>query len=316
MKKLLFSAAAVAAVVLLLAQKLPRYREKAPGSVQKVPSVLESYGEIETQGKNPLLVRTGQGRALVLLKGAHLLVMEDSEVEVAEAKVKLLKGRAELWGRAELELPSGAWKVNGRVFIKDGDFVCCEGRAEGKERLRAGQVFQDGKVANCRKPVPVRVNVETNILRVSLKVPSEVEVASEPFFVRPVLKKEGVVSLQHRLPNGLYYLRAFAQGALCCPVSETFQVRWLQEKLRQIDKTPPLLKATITAKGRVVIIKGQTEIGVRVFVNGEPVEVDSQGNFYCTLTFDTMGEHKISLKAVDEAGNVSRMEKTVIILGE
>ncbi len=316
MKKLLFSAAVVAAVVVLLMQKLPGYRQKPSSRVQKLPLVLESHGEVDVQGGSPLTVRTGQGRALVLLRGGHLLVMENSEAEVGEAKVKLLKGRAELWGKAVLELASGAWKVEGRVFVRDGDFVCCEGRVEGKETLKAGQVFQGGKVIKGESPSPVKAGVEANLVTLTLKVPSEVEVASDPFFVRPVLRKEGVASLQQRFPNGLYYVRAFPQGTLCCPASETFQVRWFQEKLRQIDKTPPLLKATITAKGRVVIIKGQTEIGVRVFVNGEPVEVDSQGNFYCTLTFDTMGEHKISLKAVDEAGNVSRMEKTVIILGE
>ncbi len=82
------------------------------------------------------------------------------------------------------------------------------------------------------------------------------------------------------------------------------------------DSTVPKLILTSPAEGSwtnisQVEVKGITEIGATVYVNGEPVPTYS-GRFASTL-FLTEGENRISVDAVDRAGNVMPLVRTVVL---
>jgi len=65
-------------------------------------------------------------------------------------------------------------------------------------------------------------------------------------------------------------------------------------KLKQIPSSVVVNKA--------LLIKGQTEKGVLLYLNEEPIYQDEQGNFAETLYFKTIGERKIELKAIGVNG--------------
>ena len=82
------------------------------------------------------------------------------------------------------------------------------------------------------------------------------------------------------------------------------------------DSTVPKLILTSPQDGSwtnisQVEVKGITEIGATVYVNGEPVPTYS-GRFASTL-FLTEGENRISVDAVDRAGNVMPLTRTVVL---
>ncbi|MBC7225868.1 MAG: FecR domain-containing protein [Thermoflexales bacterium] len=82
------------------------------------------------------------------------------------------------------------------------------------------------------------------------------------------------------------------------------------------DTTPPgilrlLEPAMPEVSGETVTIRGETEVGVRVRLNGEPIPVDPAGMFTTRWTLQP-GENQMTLESCDEAGNCTRLEFVLI----
>jgi len=86
-------------------------------------------------------------------------------------------------------------------------------------------------------------------------------------------------------------------------------------QILQLWKNPPKLKieGPLTPTGNLVIIKGSTDLGVNLTINGEEVNVDSSGNFMHILRFNTIGEHSIRIVARNLSGAEKVFTKNVII---
>jgi len=86
-------------------------------------------------------------------------------------------------------------------------------------------------------------------------------------------------------------------------------------QILQLWKNPPKLKieSPLTPTGNLVIIKGSTDLGVNLTINGEEVNVDSSGNFMHILRFNTIGEHSIRIVARNLSGAEKVFTKNVII---
>ena len=74
-------------------------------------------------------------------------------------------------------------------------------------------------------------------------------------------------------------------------------------KLRQIP--------SIIVVNKPLLIKGQTEKGVLLYLNDEPIYQDEQGNFEETLYYKTVGERQIELKAIGVNGKEQTLVYTV-----
>ena len=88
-----------------------------------------------------------------------------------------------------------------------------------------------------------------------------------------------------------------------------------------VDTVPPVLNVTspdaglITNKSTVVVAgttNDATSSPVTLTVNGNKVSVGSNGSFSTTVTLSE-GENTITIKAVDQAGKVSRVTRTVTL---
>jgi hypothetical protein len=77
------------------------------------------------------------------------------------------------------------------------------------------------------------------------------------------------------------------------------------------DRTPPdLVLQPPQQLGHMFIVEGRTEAGASVTINGEPVEVDSGGNFRKAVEVRDTGWTELVVAAVDPSGNrTERREK-------
>ncbi len=83
----------------------------------------------------------------------------------------------------------------------------------------------------------------------------------------------------------------------------------------QLWKTPPPLELTapLEPSGNIVIVKGKTDLGIRLTINGSEVPVDHSGSFMYILKFMSIGEHTVSIKARNLSGAESTIERKIII---
>jgi hypothetical protein len=73
------------------------------------------------------------------------------------------------------------------------------------------------------------------------------------------------------------------------------------------------LKGPLVPTGNLLIIKGKTDLGVKLTINGEYVTIDSNGNFMHIISFKTIGEHNIIITSRNLSGAETKLMRKVII---
>ena len=117
---------------------------------------------------------------------------------------------------------------------------------------------------------------------------------------------------------GSYYWRVATLGA------ERLRSEWSTPRVFRattgprvealVDTTPPRLEVgRPTQMGNFFLIQGVTEAGVTVTVNGEPVEVSSDGTFKKAVALNREGWNTIVTRATDPAGNTAEDRKSVYV---
>jgi len=93
-----------------------------------------------------------------------------------------------------------------------------------------------------------------------------------------------------------------------------FQIKNLLQ-VRKLWKTPPILKIQepLTPTGNLVIVKGKTNLGVKLTINNEIVRLDNQGDFTHIVSFSSIGEHTITIIAENISGAKTKITKDVLI---
>ncbi len=86
-------------------------------------------------------------------------------------------------------------------------------------------------------------------------------------------------------------------------------------QILQLWKNPPnlTLNGPLVPTGNLLIIKGRTDLGVKLTINGEHVTVDPNGNFMHIISFKTIGEHDIIIISKNLSGAETRLMRKVII---
>ncbi len=275
--------------------------------------VVETWGEVSVKrDEGKLAVETGNGRALVLSGKGLFLVRENSRAEFAQNRVLLSAGAVEFSGEGFLKNPKFPCPFQGEGLLLEDRVFVVEGKACGLEK---GKGYNGEKTWEIKLP-SLEVRKTPSGVLVSAASPLRLEISNDPFFVSQELRLRLSSSKILKLRNGVHYLRACLEPAGPCSPPQVVEIKELQAQLKRIDKTPPKLEVSITPKGRVVIIRGITEVGVKVFVNGKRVPVETSGRFFHTLEFDNPGPKLVVVEAVDSAGNVSRTSKEVVVYGD
>jgi len=145
-----------------------------------------------------------------------------------------------------------------------------------------------------------------------------VQVSGSAFFVEFQEKKKNNTILTVKVPAPAdYYWRVAAvdakgnQGPWSTPNPCKFRVVPPGEAAR-LDKTPPPLKVTPgNPTSNACIIRGVTEPGAIVTIDGEQAYTNEDGSFYANITLKQVGVNQVIVKAVDPFGNET-IEKILI----
>lgn len=282
------------------------------------PILISSYGDAEVKRMDHgMLVTTQEGRVEVELSKAYFQIGPNSEMVVGEDNSELRKGYIEFSGEGEVKVPNGDFVFSGRGFLSMEGVFILKGQGDvGGVKLMKGEAYYQGNKVRLSHP-PLEVSALESFLEIKSPLPSIVEISRDPLFPRPEISQ--LISSRRRflLKRGIYYVRACWNSPFFhCTDFQRVKIKNLKAQLRKIDKTPPSLQVTITPKGRVVIISGKTEVGVNLFINGTPIRIESDGSFYSTLEYNSTGIKKITVEAVDSAGNRTIKEKEVVIYGD
>ncbi|TSD87203.1 hypothetical protein FFK22_018590 [Mycobacterium sp. KBS0706] len=113
------------------------------------------------------------------------------------------------------------------------------------------------------------------------------------------------------LPPGTYYWRVSALDAFGLPGQRSAPWRFSVA----MDTAPPFLRLDAPGEGAIerdaaIEIRGETEPGATVAVNGRPVEVAASGRFAGPMTASE-GENRVEVVAADAAGNVTRLMRGI-----
>lgn len=92
--------------------------------------------------------------------------------------------------------------------------------------------------------------------------------------------------------------------------SKTIHLSFLSEKPK-LDLREPEDNKSITGGDKKVMVSGSTSAGIRVFINGGQTIVDKDGNFSLNLDINE-GENTIAVKASDDAGNFTEIQRRVV----
>lgn len=140
------------------------------------------------------------------------------------------------------------------------------------------------------------------------------EVAADPAFNQMQITEWGIRDTMFRtetLPPARYYWRVAALDQLGLPGTWSTP----RDFTLRLDNTPPFLTLLAPLDGALVSapeieILGATEISAALSLNGEAVTTGSDGSFVRNTAL-VPGENRITVEAVDPAGNISRRSVTV-----
>lgn len=124
--------------------------------------------------------------------------------------------------------------------------------------------------------------------------------------------KEGAFSFfDVEINDGLniFTVKADAGGGVESLPSKAVSIKFLKTAPK-IEITEPSDQANFSQKDNTITIRGRTDPASIVTVNGQKALVTSDGTFNYLFPL-TDGDNKISVEAIDEAGNKTTVEKTV-----
>jgi hypothetical protein len=138
------------------------------------------------------------------------------------------------------------------------------------------------------------------------------ELAFDPAFQRMKLSRWGLKDTSFQtgeLEVGTYYWRVAALDKFGLPGERGAVWRFHVH----VDQMPPFLMIAeppedATVARSPITVRGQTEPGVRLLLDGKPVQVDGDGRFEAEIAADP-GEDRIFLQATDRAGNVTERHR-------
>jgi len=138
------------------------------------------------------------------------------------------------------------------------------------------------------------------------------EIGADQSFETMLVSEFGLQKPAYRaeqLPPGDYYWRVSALDAFGLPGERSAPWRFTVA----IDKVAPFLRIDAPEEGAIerdaaLDVRGETEPGAAVAVNGHPVEVTAAGRFAGPVTASE-GDNRVEIVATDPAGNVTRLSR-------
>jgi len=136
-------------------------------------------------------------------------------------------------------------------------------------------------------------------------------------FNRPLVDQRGIqqnsVELEG-LDPGKYYWQVSAIGDSDLEGAFSDKSGFLLVKA-SAPEGPTLVVETLDVRNNILQIKGRTQPGARVTVNGLPVDVGDDGRFAEFLTLEKPGKQSIVIRATAPDGGVREESRPVMVVG-
>jgi hypothetical protein len=140
------------------------------------------------------------------------------------------------------------------------------------------------------------------------------------YFNRPLVDRKGIRDSQQELRGldvGRYYWRVAAidkngeEGAFSD--FARFTVAGPGSGTSGDGPPPPLIIESIETRQNILQVKGKTEPGATVTVNGQRVEVEGDGTFNDYITLEKPGKQIVAIRATGLNGGVNEQKRPVIV---
>ena len=137
-----------------------------------------------------------------------------------------------------------------------------------------------------------------------------------PAFARPLYDRSGVRGTQlelRALEAGSYFWKVAAVDA--AGSEGGFSDLWrfaLTKAAQSAAAPPPLVLETAELKGNVLHVRGRTEAGSVLVLNGERLDVQPDGTFNEFVTFDAGAGATVVVKATSPRGGVAEQRRRVV----
>jgi outer membrane protein assembly factor BamB len=196
--------------------------------------------------------------------------------------------------------------------------------AEGMEPgMHSGSIDVESSVGNLSIPIemnvvakpPIKLDIDLDDTTITNEDSFKVEGTTVPGATlsvngRPVtVKTDGTFSDMIPIDEGRNELKFHAEDADGNAADVI--------KVVILDTRRPIIRTTIKEGQKIVSLpfefQGATERGARLMVNDEPIEVSANGEFSVILKDLEDGEYTINMVSKDKAGNVFKLNRTVII---
>ena len=143
------------------------------------------------------------------------------------------------------------------------------------------------------------------------------EVAADPGFARMTFSRWGLAEpgfQSEPLNVGAYYWRVAALDKFGLPGARSEVWRFHV----QSDTTPPYIKIDQPGEGGIqrqspIELRGQSEAGARLELDGQPLEVAADGSFKAEYR-PKPGANQLTIKATDTAGNVTERSRAFVFM--
>ena len=138
-------------------------------------------------------------------------------------------------------------------------------------------------------------------------------------FVRPLVDQKGWKALRLELRGlevGKYYWKVAAvdSNGVEGSFSEFYRFSVTRPGPGQAADTPPSLDIeSLEPSGNILHVKGRTEPGVNLTVNGQRVDVQTDGTFNEFITLDRAGQQTVVIRATSIGGGVNELQRPVLV---
>ncbi len=136
-------------------------------------------------------------------------------------------------------------------------------------------------------------------------------------FARPLYDRQGQHGTQMELRGldaGSYYWKVAAVDAKGVEGGFSDVWRFTLSKAPPGTAPPPLSLDALELKGNVLHVRGRTEPGASLVLNGEPLEVQPDGSFNEFLTFDISSGSNALLRSTGPQGGVAELRRRVTVV--
>ncbi len=145
-----------------------------------------------------------------------------------------------------------------------------------------------------------------------------IQISPTSFFLEPNEDKrtKNFVFIQGAEPGDYYWrVRAIDELGNSSPWSLATKFRILTgSEMEKLDKIPPFLEVKADVPlGNQCIVKGKTEPGAIIIIEGETITPNVDGTFTTTVSLKFVGENIINVQAVDPAGNEANKRLRVVV---